>query len=157
MWHVWKYKDRSYEEDDTRTDIAYGKTSEREYGIDCNPFWMSLYTFCHPVTISRLPRNEMHCRMQNGSILSQWTKTTAKTQNFQIRSQTRIIQLLLLRKAIIHYRGTSIIQTCFSGHGFSWILFSHILLSAANRQSIQWNSDANWICFTSKQKSVSVS
>ena len=31
-------------------------------------------------------------------------------------SKARIIQFLILRKAIIHYSGTSIIQTCFSAH-----------------------------------------
>ena len=30
---------------------------------------INLYTFCHPLTISPLLRNEMYCRMQNGSIL----------------------------------------------------------------------------------------
>ena len=33
-----KYKDRSYEEDDTRTDTAYDRAPEREYGIESNPF-----------------------------------------------------------------------------------------------------------------------
>ena len=36
-------------------------------------------TLCSPPTISLLPRNEIHCRMQNGSIQRQCTKTTAKT------------------------------------------------------------------------------
>ena len=41
-------------------------------------------------------------------------------QNFQTTPRTRIIQLLLLRKAIIHNCATSIIRTCLSGHSKSF-------------------------------------
>jgi len=38
MWHVCKYKERSYEEDDARAATAYGSAPESQYGIESNPF-----------------------------------------------------------------------------------------------------------------------
>ena len=86
-----------------------------------------------PSSHNQLPRNEMHCRMQMAAYSSQWAKTTAKNIKFPNKTTSKDHSTLTFAES----KSSTTVEPRLSRLSslvtfFWWILFSHVLRSAAN-------------------------